>query len=227
MSEDIPFPSLRILIFIRVEFIIFRKRSTKKTVVTIHFLLGCRISKINKKKKRKEKNQFAPKYFGCCYLFKGEQSKSGQNLRLRKEKKGGGEERRFLTCECVGIQYPLLVNSRIAKTWQWSGHFSWVGLKNELFAIWLARQPSLKLRRQRGVGWVIPLGSLHSSDSLDIGHSCGPWRTDGPGWERRGSHGWDLVAARVPLSFRMTPSHMALENNKEGIVFRGFPCLLL
>lgn len=44
------FPSSRILTFIWVEFIIFKKTTERKTVVTIHFLLSCRISKINKKK---------------------------------------------------------------------------------------------------------------------------------------------------------------------------------
>lgn len=36
----------------------------------------------------------------------------------------------------------------------------------------------------------------------------------GQGWERRGNRGWDLVAAPVSLSFRMTWSHVACENNK-------------
>lgn len=36
----------------------------------------------------------------------------------------------------------------------------------------------------------------------------------GQGWERRGRRGWDLVAALVSLSFRMTWSHMACKNNK-------------
>lgn len=80
--------------------------------------MGCRISKIKKKKRKKENNSLLLNAFDTVPFLKGEQSKSGQNLRLRKGKKGGKKERRFLTCECIGIQYPLLVNSHIAKAWQ-------------------------------------------------------------------------------------------------------------
>lgn len=79
MSEDIPFPSSRILIFIWVEFIIFRKRSTKKTVVAIHFLLGCRISKINKKKKeRKKKTSLPLNTLDAVTFLKGSKAKAAR-----------------------------------------------------------------------------------------------------------------------------------------------------
>lgn len=78
MAEDIPFPSSRILIFIWVEFIIFRKRSTKKTVVTIHFLLGCRVSKINKKKKERKKTSLLLNTLDAVTFLKGSKAKAAR-----------------------------------------------------------------------------------------------------------------------------------------------------